>query len=217
MRTKTLLLTVAVSVASLAAAVAQTVYSVNAVGYVNVTVPAGKFALLANPLNQPTNSIAAVLPDAPNGTIIYVFDATSASFSQTTKRGGVWTGGAAGASLDPGVGFFVKNAGSTDYNITFVGEVPQGTNLTVNFKTGFNLIGSIVPQSGKVQTDLGLPAANGDKVYQFSASTQGYNATTKRGTAWTGTGGEATIGVAEGFFYQAVAAGAWTRSFSVNQ
>jgi hypothetical protein len=221
MRAKTLLLTAALSAVSIAAAVAQTVYSVNAVGYVNVTVPAGKFALLSNPLNQPTNSIAAVLPDVANNTVVYVFDPTTGAFTQTTKRAGVWTGAAATALLNPGQGFFIKNAGTADMTVTFVGEVPQGTNLTINFpKAGFYLVGSIVPQAGKVQTDLGLPAVNGDKVYQFSTASQGYNTLTKRaGTTWTGTGGEPTVAVAEAFFYQAstATATAWTRSFSVNQ
>jgi len=218
MRTKTLLLTVALSAATLATAVAQTVYSVNAVGYVNVTVPAGKFALLANPLNQPTNSIGAVLPDVPNNTVVYVFDANTGSFSQVTKRSAtLWAGGSGNNTiLNPGQGFFIKNAAATDMNITFVGEVPQGTNLTVNVaKAGFNLIGSIVPQAGKVQTELGLPAAVNDKVYTFDAATQGYTTSTKRtATLWAPS--EPVINVASGFFYQAVAPVTWTRSFSVN-
>lgn len=202
----------------MAAAVAQTVYSVNAVGYVNVTVPAGKFALLANPLNQPTNSLAAVLPDVPANTIVYVYDPATSQFAQATKRTSGWSGAGAAAMLNPGQGFFIKNVGTADMNITFVGEVPQGTNLTINFpKAGFYLVGSIVPQAGKVSTDLGLPAVNGDKVYVFDPATQLYSTLTKRtGTTWSG-GAEPTIPVANGFFYQATAAGNWTRSFSVNQ
>jgi len=219
MRAKTLLLTAALSAVSIAAAVAQTVYSVNAVGYVNVTVPAGKFALLNNPLNQPTNSLAAVLPSVPNNTVVYVFDPTTGTFTQTTLRAGTWTGAGASATLNPGQGFFIKNAGTSDMTVTFVGEVPQGTNLTINFpKAGFYLVGSIVPQAGAVQTVLGLPAVNGDKLYQFNPATQLYTTYTKRtGTTWTGGTGEPNIGVAEAFFYQASAAGTWTRSFSVNQ
>src|SRR5687768_8351279 len=59
MRTKTLLLTAALAAAGLTSSMAQ-VFSVNAVGFVNVTVPASSFALLANPLNQPTNDLASV-------------------------------------------------------------------------------------------------------------------------------------------------------------
>jgi hypothetical protein len=209
-------MTAVLGAASIASALAQTVYSVNAVGYVNVTVPAGKFALLANPLNQPTNSIPAVLPDVPVNTVVYVFDAATGQFAAATKRATSWTGTGAAATIAPGQGFFVKNAGAADLNITFVGEVMQGTDMKVNYVAGFNLLGSLVPQTGKLETDLGFKAAVNDVVYVFDPATQGYATSTKRATAWTGGGGEPTIPVANGFFYKAGAAGSWTRSFSVN-
>lgn len=222
MRTKTLLLTAALSAAAIATSVAQTVYSVNAVGYVNVTVPAGGFALLANPLNQPTNTIPAVLPDVAPNTVVYVYD-VQAGFSQATKRStGAWTGPAAAALLNPGQGFFIKNPSTTDAaTVTFVGEVPQGTGLTVPIPVGISLLGSIIPQQGKVETDLKIPAVSGDVLYQWDPATQGYKTAATRRTnpgQWTGPStGEPTIAVAEGFFYQAKAASSWKRDFSVNQ
>lgn len=218
MRTKTILTMAALSVASLATAVAQTVYSVNAVGYVNVTVPAGKFALLANPLNQPTNNLPSVLPGVPAGTIVYIFNSAGAFDVATARAGGLWTGTGAADLINPGAGFFVKNAGTADMTITFVGEVPQGTNLTVAIPAGFSLISSIVPQAGKLETDLKFPAAVNDKAYLFDSGTQNYTIFTRRaGGAWTGGTGEPALAVAQGMFYQAVAATTWTRSFNVNQ
>lgn len=219
MKIKTLLLTVALCAATLATAVAQTVYSVNAVGYVNVTVPANGFALLANPLNVGTNnSISAVLPDVPVGTVVYTFDPTAAAFVQITKRSAtLWSGGTGNNTvLNPGTGFFVRNAAATPLNITFVGEVPQGTNLTVSIpKAGFNLIGSIVPQAGKVSTDLGLPTVANDAIYTFNPTSQSYVTSTKRSaTLWSPS--EPVIEVANGFFLKATAPSTWTRSFSVN-
>src|SRR5437763_15367210 len=61
MRTKTLLLTAAVLAAGLGASVAQTVFSVNAVGYVNVTIKPG-YNLICNPLNGSNNVISTVMP-----------------------------------------------------------------------------------------------------------------------------------------------------------
>lgn len=212
MRTKTVLLTAALGAVSIATSVAQTVYSVNAVGYVNVTVPAGQFALLANPLNQGDNKVATILPDVPVNTVVYVYDAATSAFSAATKRATGWTGGGASAVLAPGQGFFVKNAGTTDMTITFVGEVPQG-DLKADFGAGFNLLGSLVPQSGKVETELKLPAQVNDKVYLYGAA--GYTTITKRATGWT-PGGEPTVGVAQGFWLNAGAKGSWTRSFNVN-
>jgi hypothetical protein len=188
------------------------------VGYVNVTVKSGAFGLLSNPLNQPTNSLSAILPDVPVNTILYTFDTTN-GYASATKRATGWSGPAAAAIINPGQGFFLKNAGATDITITFVGEVPQGTNLTVKLNPGINLIGSIVPQQGLLSKDLSLKAANNDKVYQWDPAAQGYKTTStyrSSSSSWTG-GGEPNIGVAEGFFYQSTAAGSWTRSFSVNQ
>src|SRR5439155_26780565 len=61
MRTKTLLLPAALSAAGLASATAQ-VYSVNAVGYVNVSVPAHKLAILGVPLNGTNNQMNTTMP-----------------------------------------------------------------------------------------------------------------------------------------------------------
>jgi hypothetical protein len=212
-------MTAVLGAASIATSLAQTVYSVNAVGYVNVTVPANSFALLANPLDQGTNNtIANVLAGVPANTVVYAFDAATGNFNSATLRSsGTWTGPGAAATLAPGQGFFVKNAGTAPMTITFVGEVKQGTSLQVPFIAGFNLLGSLVPQSGKLETDLAFKAATNDKVYLFDATSQAYTAYTKRASgAWTGGSGEPVINVANGFFYQATAAGTWTRSFSVN-
>ena len=66
MRTKTILLTAAVLAAGLGASVAQSVFSVNAVGYVNVTIRPG-YNLIANPLNNGGNTVSEVLPPASHG------------------------------------------------------------------------------------------------------------------------------------------------------
>lgn len=212
MRTKTLLITAALAAAGITSSVAQTVYSVNAVGFVNVTVPAGQFKLVANPLNQPTNDLATVLPDAPANTAVYEF--TPAGFAIYTKRGTAWTGtGAAEARLNPGEGFFIKNNGTADFRLTFIGEVPQGPALTTPIVSGFNLLASQVPQAGRVEADLGLPAQLNDVVYMLGAG--GYVLHTKRAATWTPS--EPSPGVAEGFFLRASSARNWTRSFSVNQ
>jgi hypothetical protein len=226
MRTKTVLLTTLLGAASIASSVAQTVYSVNAVGYVNVTVPASSFALLANPLNQPTNTLAAVLPDAPSGSKVYIVNATGA-FDQFTKQTtGAWTGaGVAAARLNPGTGFFFKNGATTNYTLTFVGEVPQTsdtTPLTITYTAGFSLLGSIVPQEGGLETDLKYTPTVGDMVYRYNSTTSTYIQSTRQTTGkWTGSGitGETDpkISVAQGFWLKAKNGGTWTRTFTISQ
>jgi hypothetical protein len=212
MRTKTLLLTAALSAVSAAAAMAQTVYSVNAVGYVNVTIPAGQFMLLANPLDAGTNSLSNVLPDAPNGTTVYKFNGSG--YSTASKNFGAW-GGANTMTLNPGEGFFVKNGTATDLKLTFVGEVVQGTAVTMAIPNGFSMLGSPIPQAGKLKTDLQLPVKNGQSVYLFNGT--GYETHSFNFGTWSG--GEPSIGVAQGFWFNSGATGAtnWVRNFTVNQ
>jgi hypothetical protein len=60
-------------------------------GYVNLTVRAGQFALLGNPLNQPTNSLAGVLPAVPAGTQVFKFDVATQRFPQYVRQtDGTW-------------------------------------------------------------------------------------------------------------------------------
>ena len=76
MSTKTLLMTAVLGAASIAAVMAaDPVYSVNIVGYVNVTAPA-KFSMIANPLKSGGNTLAEIIPTAPDGTSIYLFGKT---------------------------------------------------------------------------------------------------------------------------------------------
>jgi hypothetical protein len=214
MRTKTLALTAVVAAVGIASAAAQTVYSVNAVGYVNKTVPANGFALLANPLNLATNTLATVLPDVPANTVVWKWNGT---FAKYTMRTSGW--GTAGTTpVAPGEGFFVQNVAATPLVITFVGEVLTGTQTTP-INPGFNILGSKIPQAGKIETELGLPVKQNDVVYKFAGT---YSTTTRRtdATPW-GTGGvnEPIIEVGEGFFLlsKSTVATSWARTFTIPQ
>ena len=81
MKLKTVLLAGLVSAAGALTLSAQSVYSVNAVGFVNVTVPTGQFAITCNPLNNTTlNTLPNLLPSAPQGLVVYKFELSSQSF-----------------------------------------------------------------------------------------------------------------------------------------
>lgn len=214
MKTKALLAAGLMMAASAVSSFGQTVYSVNAVGFVNSVFPPG-FSLNSNPLdNGGTNTFAALFPAVPNGTSIFKFDPIGGSYVGGTFSRGSW-GAAASITLNPGEGFFFKNPGATPYTNTFVGNVMQGT-LTTPLVSGFTLVGSQVPQQGLVATDLGLPIANGDTIYKFDSSVnQTYTlASLVRGN-WSPA--EPAIAVGEGFFVKKAIAANWTRTFSVNQ
>ena len=152
MKTKSILAAALLIAASAASASAQTVYSVNAVGFVNVVFPPG-FTLASNPLEGATNTVAVLFSSVPNGTSVFKFDSALGQYTGTTFLFGNW--GNPSFSLVPGEGFFFKNPGSTTITNTFVGNVKQGA-LTTSLSSGFTLVGSQVPQAGLVSTDLGL-------------------------------------------------------------
>jgi hypothetical protein len=211
MKTKSLLAAGLLMAATAASSVAQTVYSVNAVGFVNVNCPSG-FSLISNPLEASANTVSALFPSPPPGSVVFKFNSGSGAFSATTFAFGAWD--SPSLTLVPGEGFFFKNPSGTTYTNTFVGNVKQGT-LTTSLAAGFTLAASQVPQSGLVSTDLGLPPVAGDTVFQYSNLANAYTSSTFVFGSWSPT--EPTIGVGEGFFVKKAAPASWTRNFSVNQ
>jgi len=208
MRTKTLLLTAALSAVGLTSSTAQQVFSVNAVGFVNVVVPP-KFSMIANPLTAPLNTIPALFAGVPEGTTIYKFDGTT--FSVNALDLGEW--GNPAQTLVPGEGAFILNPGTAPFTVTFVGEVMQGA-LSNPLPANFSIKSSQVPQTGALDTVLGFPAVDGDTVYQFNSATQAYVVHALDLGEWGG--GVPTPAVGESFFVKKTAAGNWTRTFSVN-
>ena len=152
MRTKTLILTAFVGALGIAGASAQ-VYSVNAVGYVNKSIPAG-FSIVANPLNNGGNKVSDVFGANPGALTVYRFGDAGFSINSYDTDFEEWDDG--DATVAPGEGFFVLNSGDAAVNITFVGEVPQG-DLSNGLPKGFSIRSSQVPQEGTLATDLGFP------------------------------------------------------------
>ena len=224
MRTKALLLAAAVMAVGAGTSMAQ-VYSANAVGYVNLSLPAG-FSIIANPLNNTNNSLNTLLPTAPNQTIAYRFNPATMQYQSSTRVAIGWT---PNLVFDPGEGFFIRLA--APLNVTFVGEVPQG-NLSNPLVGGnaFQLKSSQVPQAlplGRPQAvnpTLGFPAAVGDRVWLYANPPGQYVSYNFQSglNAWLGqnnNGGDGpTIAVATGFFLQKTGAAvqSWNRTFSVN-
>jgi hypothetical protein len=215
MRTKTLLLTAALSAAGVATSMAQ-VYSVNAVGYVNTTLVPG-FNLVSNPLdNKETggNQIRALFASLPFGTQVYNFNGTGFDISTKDDLVGDYDPATfASAVIPPGKGVFVRNNTAQNQTVTFVGEVPQGT-LTTSIPAGFSIVASQVPQEGTA-TALGYTPAAGDQLYFWNETTQRYAISTFD-PDFGFDNALPTIAVGEAFFIRKNAAGSWTRTFSVN-
>jgi hypothetical protein len=220
MRTKTILLSGVVAALSGASLMAQ-VYSLNAVGYINVTVPNG-FSIIADQLysvNQSTPQYISPLLDsqlldgAHNGVEIFKYSPTSGYTTLITTSGG-WAGPASTTTLNPGEAVFIYNPFPTNLTLTFVGQVPQGS-LTNTLLQNFNLASSIVPQAGAVDSALGLTPHAGDEVFLYD-SVNGYSTFIAVTSGWAG-GVAPNPAVGQGFFYYTgnAAGVSWTRTFTV--
>jgi hypothetical protein len=207
MKTKTLILTAALSVAGLASSQAQ-VFSSNAVGYVNLTVQGGAFSMIANPLDAADNTVAGLLSDAPNGTQVLKWN--GAGFDNSILAFGTWSDPA--MTLNPGEGFFIQPGGTAEVTLTFVGEVLQGS-LSNDLASGFSMVGSQVPQAGTAtELDLTDDLANGSQILQWNGS--GYDSSILAFGAWSPA--DPSIAVGEGFFVNTGTATSWQRDFSIN-
>lgn len=212
MRTKTLLLTVALSAAGVASSMAQ-VYSQNAVGYVNLSLFRG-FNLIANPLSQTDTTLETLIPNPPDQTVYYDFSPVTGYTTYTYDLSGVGGWDPAGGHFNLGKGAFISTA--APFTITVVGEVAQGTLSNPVAGPGFDLKGSKVPQSGLLSANLGYTPVDGEVIYRFSNAT-GYTTYTYD---LSGVGGwdpeDPPINVGEGFFTSSPAPHPWTRVFTVN-
>ena len=226
MRTKTLLLTAALSVAGIATSMAQAVYSVNAVGYVNTPLVPG-FNLISNPLDNKAangNTIQNLFATGIQGTIpnnlaVYHFNPDTDSFVTAVYDDldeKFIPDAAAATVIAPGNGVFVRNPGQANLTVTFVGEVPQGATSNTQLPEGFYLKASTVPIAGTV-AEMDLPAVQGDRVFEWNAAGQTFvtSAYDDLDEAWLPA--PATLTVGEAFFIFKTAAATWTRDFSVNQ
>jgi hypothetical protein len=215
MRTKALLCAAALA-AGAATSMAQNVYSLNVVGYINLNLQTG-FNLVANQLdadgyltnNYVTNVFSTNLPA---GSRVYAFNATSGNYSTITWNGAKWVGVQTGANaaLAPGQGMFVSVA--SPVTLTLVGQVVQGSTVR-SLVAGLQILSSVPPISGGLQTALGYVPTGGDRVYVYNSTNQIYATKTFNGTKWIG--GEPTPNVGDAFFLQSAGVTNWTQSFTV--
>jgi hypothetical protein len=186
MRTKTLALSALLGALTTASVVAQTnVYSLNAVGYINVTLYPGYNIITCPLICSPDNTIGTLLNNS-NGAFqgtghpilhAQVFQLSANNLPNTTDTSGNsggngWESGGT-ITINPGqsVYFFNPEPLGTGSNMvaTWVGTVPQNstalssqlpTGLTNYLAPGYNLVGSIVPAVGDIITNSIMALTN---------------------------------------------------------
>jgi len=217
------------------------VYSLNVVGYVNVSLAHG-YNLIANQLTGTDNKVQTVLGVnfVSGSSVLSWVPATQTFGSGDTFYDLNATGGTAPAGwydanfnpsttlLNPGTSFFLFNFGPST-NVTLVGQVTQGTNSAA-VSTGYSFLSVIPPLSVDLATNgpLALPQVNSSEVFTFNNA-----ANTYAGVATyydiNATGGTAPAGwydsnfnpaqiipaVGQGFLLLSPSATTWTQTFSV--
>jgi hypothetical protein len=151
------------------------VYSVNTVGFVKVSVPGkntdgtGGRAFIANQLNNPLgNTLAVLLPGLPSGTVVSKYVSGSGDYDAATFSSGVWS--STTMKLNPGEGAIIQNPGTSPLALTFTGNVPIGLH-NVNLPHGYSLVSSVFPRSVDLDT-LGFPGAQDDEFLRWDTVSQ---------------------------------------------
>ena len=189
------------------------VVSENIVGYVNLQLPWG-MSFIANPLFQTNVSLRSLFPTAPDGAqvmkrvggdyVTCVYSASSVS----------WVGPQ--MDLPLGVGFFFINPSRDTFLQTFVGEVLVGSGgLTNNLPAGVSLEGSMLPQSGSINSVHNIPGQPGDNIFVFinegDARGRYLRSAYSAGEGWAP---DLSLAVGQGFWIQKQQAQDWVRFFS---
>jgi hypothetical protein len=215
---------------------AQNVYSLNVVGYVNVTLPANSFYLVANPLDATIggtvtggNAISNLFPVVPSGSYILPFNpvnaqwGASATYSINKSGVGNW---ANGFTVNPGMGVMFHSPATTNTVVTFTGQVIQNQGpYTVGTMGGsqFYMGGSPVPIGGDLTNAIvGLVPHSGDVLQIFnSANAQWASPSSSYSVNKSGVGNwSANLQIApgQGFLYHnsSTSPNTWISNFTVN-
>jgi hypothetical protein len=185
MRTmKAVIATVALGAVGIATSMADPVYSANVVGFVNVTTYPG-WNLIANPLNGTNNAINTILSSSVEGALVMKWVAASQTYSLpdtylTLAADGVpdgWydnDGNPTTTTLAPGDGFFFNDPNGTPLQVTFVGEVPQGS-LSTSILPNYNVVSALTPSSPALIAANGVPVQEAMTYMTFDGQHQTYS------------------------------------------
>jgi hypothetical protein len=211
------------------------VYSLNAVGYINVTIEPGYNIIACPLLAAPDNTVNSVLNNGAgqyNGSTVFFYSPAtgySSDLANTAKTANTngWTHNGTNV-LAPGLACWFLSPFPTNITVTFVGTVPSGP-MTNALLAGYNLVSSVLPVSGDIVTNSLSSLTNynlGDSVITYDpiAGYETYQSSATKGSTgydnnWTSPHGDPiTSNVYSGFWYlNSGATVNWVEDFSVNQ
>ena len=138
---------------------------------VTLQLPAG-YNAISNPVNATNNSVAALMPAVPNGTILYKLNAATGGYSLNhfdSDQGGWEISSGAAGELKPGEGAWLYLPQPA--TVAWRGEVPPPqARLDLNF-SGYNFIGCVGTQPCTFAELTGFAPRPGDVAYLFNQPT----------------------------------------------
>ncbi len=158
-----------------------------AFGFVTVPVPGRETNLLADQLVAYPNTLAPdfQLPTnhSMDGSTVTEWVSNLLSVSTFSSVSESWT--TPSLPIAPGGGAYIYNSSNSQFAVTFVGTVAQGT-LTDPIPAGNSLQSAMLPLAGTADA-LGLTAAltNGDHLYQWIVSGQSKQAYLRTNGGWS--------------------------------
>jgi hypothetical protein len=207
-------------------AMAQTnVYSLNAVGYINITAYPG-FNMISCPLiAAPDNTLNTLLPST-NGQYkkwqVWTFNPTaSPQYTEDIGTAAGWLNGGT-ETISPGAAVWLYNPSNTTSTVTFVGTVPTGPSSVTLYPDSFNMVSSYEPASGDIVTNSLMTFTNAvkkDQAWVYSGATASYTEYLAGAAGWAG-GVDPVIPTVGGgvFYYNAQATNNyWLENYSVSQ
>jgi hypothetical protein len=199
MRTKTLLIAAAALAATVTASQAQTVYSQNVVGYINITVTNQTLVFAANQLDTGSNTLDNVFNSGVQSGFTKILEWNGAGYNTYTYEnsslsgvGSGWFKGSVHVGLtnyvQPGYSFFIDNLGSAPITIPTVGQVTQGTNIYV-ISPGLTPVSLPEPLAGVAlnNTNVNFPVVSGYVKY-LTWNGGGYTTYTYENSSLSGVG-----------------------------
>jgi len=214
MRTETLVCAAALAAGLATSALAQSnVYSLNVVGYYNVTVPANTFVLVGNQLNTTNNTLPGIIPTPPPGSQFQFYQGgglTSFTFDDVDLQ---WEPDPTAFNLSPGHGGYFKSPVAT--TVTFVGEVKQGSLTNTLTKNAFVVSTAQVPIATNL-VGMSLFGEPGDQVQTYAGGFTAFVFDDVDLQWEPGNPAGPTIAVGGAFFYKKAGNNtSWVQNFTV--
>jgi uncharacterized repeat protein (TIGR01451 family) len=152
------------------------------------------YNLIANQLDHGSNTLEEIMPNVPDGSVVYKYDNVGGTWSQSfySAASGLWT--PSGLTLNPGEGAFFQSP--TNFTLTLTG-MPNAPALPLALQNGVAyLLSRQTNDVGNYTNIVGYAPTNGAQWYQWNPATSAYLVYSNNGSQWLPSEPSAAVGEA---------------------